>query len=141
MSYMDLRAKAQIKRDEGRRLKPYKCTEGYWTIGYGRNLDVNGITPEEADHIFNNDYDRARDIATLFPCWTTLNGPRQAVLVNMIFQMGAKGVMKFRLMQKALDERDWSRAAEEMLDSKWHRQTPERAERLAIQMRTGKWVD
>ena len=138
---MDNRAMQQIKQDEGFRTQVYRCSEGYLTIGYGRNLEANGISKDEAEYMFRNDYDRARDLASLLPSWSTLTEPRKAVLVNMIFQMGAKGVLKFRLMHKALQAREYDRAADEMLDSKWAKQTPKRAERLARQMRTGKWVD
>ena len=138
---MDKRGLEQIIRDEGIRLKPYRCTEGKLTIGVGRNLEDTGITKEEARYLLHNDYDLARDTATLYPCWTSLNGPRQAVLVNMVFQMGAAGVSKFRKMFSALDKKDYDLAATEMLDSRWHRQTPKRALRLALQMRTGKWID
>jgi len=55
--------------------------------------------------------------------------------------MGAAGVSKFRKMFSALDKKDYDLAATEMLDSRWHRQTPKRALRLALQMRTGKWID
>jgi lysozyme len=59
----------------------------------------------------------------------------------MVFQMGASGVSKFRKMLAALDKKDYDLAATEMLDSRWHEQTPKRAQRLALQMRTGQWID
>jgi lysozyme len=138
---MDKRGMDQIIRDEGSRAKPYRCTEGKLTIGIGRNLDDVGLSQDEIRYLFQNDYDRARDTATLLPCWTVCNSPRQAVLVNMVFQLGMRGLMKFKRMMAALDVKDFDRAADEMLDSKWNQQTPKRAQRLALQMRTGKWID
>lgn len=137
----DTRTKNQIWKDEGFRKFPYKDTVGKLTIGVGRNLDDVGLSEDEVKYLFNNDFDKARDLAALLPAWYSLNGPRKAVLVNMVFQLGLGGVSKFKKMIDALSRKDYEEAANQMLDSKWHRQTPNRAERLAIQMRTGKWVD
>ena len=54
----------------------------------------------------------------------------------MVFQLGKTGVSKFKKMLKALKKKDYKEAANQMLDSKWHTQTPERAEGLASLMRT-----
>ena len=48
-----------IKRHEGLRLKPYLCTAGKLTIGYGRNLETNGISGDEAEYLLKNDIERA----------------------------------------------------------------------------------
>lgn len=45
----------QLKIDEGFRAFPYKCTAGFLTIGYGRNLDTNGLRRTEAQLLFDND--------------------------------------------------------------------------------------
>jgi lysozyme len=44
-----------IKTHEGLRLNVYQCTAGKNTIGYGRNLDDNGISKDEADFMLRND--------------------------------------------------------------------------------------
>lgn len=141
MSYDDNRARAQIWKEEGFRKFPYRDTVGKLTIGVGRNLDDVGLSEDEIRYLFNNDFEKARERAALLPAWTSLNGPRKAVLVNMVFQLGLAGVSKFKRMLEALARNDYDAAAAEMLDSKWHKQTPGRAERLSIQMRTGTWVD
>ena len=48
-----------IKRHEGLRLKPYKCTAGKTTIGYGRNLTNVGISESEALIMLKADLEKA----------------------------------------------------------------------------------
>jgi lysozyme len=133
----------QLKRDEGFRGEPYKCTEGYWTIGYGRNLETNPLTEDEAEILLKNDvnYTLARLIAVDLLPSITLDEltPRQAVWVNMAFQMGVSGVLRFKKAIRAYLDEDYRTCAEEMLDSRWSMQTPNRAHRLADQMISGEW--
>jgi lysozyme len=49
----------------------------------------------------------------------------------MVFQMGVAGVSKFKRFLAAALAEDWQRAHDEMLDSKWAKQTPSRAKELA----------
>ena len=56
------------------------------------------------------------------------------IVVEMVYQMGAFGVSKFKGMLKALSEKDYKRASYEMLDSLWARQTPNRAKRMSERM-------
>ena len=133
----------QLKRDEGFRGEPYKCTEGYWTIGFGRNLETNPLTMDEAEILLENDVNHtlARLIAVdLLPSITIDElTPRQAVWVNMAFQMGVSGVLRFKKAIRAYLDEDYRTCAEEMLDSRWSMQTPNRAHRLADQMISGEW--
>lgn len=127
----------QLKSDEGLRLNPYKCTEGYLTIGYGRNLETNGISENEAEVMLVNDIYRVMESLNDYGLLIDHTQPRQDVLINMAFQMGINGLLKFKNMLRALDDRSYSLAAKEMLNSLWAKQTPERAKRLARQMRLG----
>ena len=127
----------QLKRHEGLRLKPYHCTEGRLTIGYGRNLDDVGITDAEAEQMLMNDAAKVLDQLQRVPTFCELDETRQAIIANMCFQLGYSGLMKFSNMWAALQERDYSRAANEMLDSRWAKQTPNRANELAAMMREG----
>ena len=56
----------------------------------------------------------------------------------MVFQLGIGGVSKFKNMWKALGEGDYQTASEEMLDSRWAKQTPKRAESLSATMKSCK---
>lgn len=127
----------QLKSDEGLRLKPYKCTEGYDTIGYGRNLETNGISENEAETMLMNDICRVMESLNNQGLLIDHTKPRQDVLINMAFQLGVSGLLKFKKMIRALDDRNYSEAAKQMLDSRWATQTPNRANRLAKQMRSG----
>lgn len=121
----------RIKRHEGLSTKPYYCTAGKLTIGYGRNLE-NGITEAEADYLFQNDLKKAKAGAETFLAYQAINEVRREVLIEMVFQMGVRGVSKFKRFLQAAYMHEWAEAAEEMLDSKWAREdSPERARELA----------
>lgn len=129
---------AELERDEGLRLKPYRCSAGRLTIGIGRNLDDVGISVEEARHLLHNDIARtAADLDRLLPWWSTLDEVRQRVLLNMAFNMGAAGLAGFRQTLGFVRAGLWGAAADGMLASLWARQVGPRAVRLAEMMRTG----
>ena len=88
----------QLKSDEGLRLKPYKCTEGYDTIGYGRNLETNGISENEAETMLMNDICRVMNSLNDHGLLVDHTSPRQDVLINMAFQLGVSGLLKFKKM-------------------------------------------
>lgn len=127
--------------DEGLKLKPYRdSVHQKLTIGVGRNLDDVGISREEAMFLFRNDRDRAKDAVRNRLPWTEFHDPvRRAVLISMAFQMGINSLLDFKLTLKAVEARRYEDAAEHMLDSRWAKQTPARARRLAEMMRTGEW--
>lgn len=131
----------QLQRDEGLRLHPYTDTVGKTTIGYGRNLDDKGISATEAQTLLTNDVADVEAILTnRLPWFSNLDPIRQAVLVNMTFNMGFNGLEQFTKMLEAAAQGNWDEAATEMLDSKWATQVGDRASRLAQQMKTGEWV-
>lgn len=125
-------------RDEGLRLKPYRCTAGKLTIGYGRNLEDVGITAYEARQMLEHDVVRClHDCVTFFPWFNGLNAARQAVIVNLRYNLGLAGVRKFMRMFAAIARGDFETAADELLASKWAGQVGDRATRLARQLHTG----
>lgn len=127
-----------IKSDEGLRLMPYKCSEGFLTIGYGRNIEQNGIREDEAEYMLVNDIKTAEESAkSLVNSFEGLSDARKIVLVSMVFQMGYTGVSKFKNMIAAINKKDFGRAASEMLNSRWANQTPARAKRLSEKMMKG----
>lgn len=130
---------ADLKRDEGMRLRPYRDTVGKLTIGYGRNLDDRGITAEEAEMMLQHDLATAeRECAISFDWFAALDDARQSVLVNMAFNLGLSRLRGFGVMLACVREGDYAQAAEEMLRSKWAKQVGGRADRLAAQMRYGR---
>jgi lysozyme len=59
----------------------------------------------------------------------------EEILIEMVFQLGRTGVKKFKNMWKALAEHNYLGASFEMLDSRWAKQTPNRAKDMADQMK------
>lgn len=149
-----------IRYDEGERLSVYKDTEGYWTVGVGHLLTKNPskdvaikeldktvghssygyINKQESASILQKDIDMAIlgiSKTSLSVTYTRIDGPRRAALVNMVFQLGLNGVLGFKNMIKLLTEGDYENAANEALNSKWARQTPNRARRVTDVIRYG----
>mgnify|MGYP003656801140 CR=1 FL=1 len=128
----------QLVSHEGLRLKPYLCTAGKMTIGVGRNIDDVGISEEEAYILLGNDIDRCCHALDIYvDWWRGLDDVRQRVLVDMMFNLGANGLMAFSRMWTAVAGQAWDLAADEMLDSKWADQVGVRARTLSEMMRTG----
>jgi len=136
----------RIKRHEGLRLYPYKDSTGNWTIGYGHKMDTvsqhihqHGLSEEEVNHLFDLDFKIAERVLSLLPdrVRRNCNEIRRGVLIEMIFQMGIYGVMKFKKMLAALEVPDFEVAADEMLLSRWYQQTPSRCRELSDIMRAG----
>ena len=132
-----------IDHEGGILLKPYKCTANKWTIGAGHlikeremNEFRNGITYETGLKLFLIDYSLAkRDMQTfLMPCGDTENIVKE-VCIEMAFQLGLTKLMMFKKFQKKIIEKDWNGAIEEMRDSRWYKQTPNRVEALIKKMK------
>jgi len=137
------KATDQIKEDEGLVLHVYDDSLGYATIGYGRLIDKRkngGINQDEANYLLENDVNaRLVVLKNAVDCFTRLDVARKAVLLNMSFQLGITGLLKFKNTLAKIEAGDYQGAADNMLKSLWARQTPNRAQRLAEQMRTGQW--
>jgi lysozyme len=132
---------AWVAREEGFRSKPYRCTEGYLTVGYGTNLDA-GLSREEAALLLRYRLDRAaEEVARALPWSARLDEVRRSVLVAMTYQLkgGIAGLLKFKGTLAAIQRGEWEKASDLMLASRWAEQTPARAKRTAEAMRTGAW--
>ena len=124
---------------EGIRNLPYSDSEGFLTIGVGHKLDAIPLSPAVIQMILEDDIAHVeRELHHVIPYWHEgLNHERQNIIVEMAFQMGATGVKNFKKMWEAIKEEDFTKAAKEMLDSRWHKQTPNRAKSLAERMERG----
>jgi lysozyme len=124
-------------RDEGFRLKPYRCTAGKLTIGVGRNLEDLGISRDEALYLLDNDIVRVRaEVIQAFPWFVGLTQDRQEVILSMVFNLGLYRFSRFHQTIKAIQAGDYQKAARQMRGSLWYRQVGARAERLAQRMET-----
>lgn len=131
-------AKDSVKIHEGLRLNPYRCTAGKLTIGYGHNIEDNGISNDVADYILDEDLRAsAREATYAIDNFHELNEHRQAVLIEMAFALGLPRLRGFVKMIKAVSQHDYQEAAEELLDSKWAREVGKRALVLSEKMREG----
>lgn len=132
--------KNMTKDFEGLRLKPYRCTAGKLTIGYGRNLDDIGISQAEADMMFERDFAMAEsEVKRLCKVnqidWENLIEQRFYVLTDMMFNLGYNRLSKFNKFLYALKTGSYTAAADEMLDSNWAKQVGNRATQLSALMR------
>jgi lysozyme len=130
----------QLKRDEGLRLKPYVDTVGKVTIGYGTNL-TDGIDQGEAEYLLSNRLNQKRlELLAALPWVADLDEARRGVLFNMAYNMGVPGLLKFRNTLDLIKAGSYETAAKEMLRSAWSTQVGDRATRLSLQMKSGRWV-
>jgi len=131
-------AKKLIKLHEGLKLKPYECPSGYITIGYGRNIQQNGITLAEAEMLLDNDIERViTELEKWLSVFNELSENRKAALIDMSYNLGFNKLFQFRRFLAALQKKDFELAAKEMLDSKWAAQVGNRATVLANMMKEG----
>ena len=121
-----------IKRNEGLRLKPYKCSAGKLTIGYGRNIEDNGISLAEAEMMLSSDIKSvAEEIRRLIPDFDSLELPQKTALIDMGFNLGITRLSMFKKMLAGVNVRDFKTAAMEMLDSRYANQLPNRSSKNA----------
>ena len=129
-----------IKRHEGFRDRVYLDSEGKLTCGWGHYLWVGSKVPSLCcEEFFKQDLaDAVNAFRTIPPIFRRqLNPVRARVITEMIFNMNVSKVLQFRQMWEAIEARDFERAADEMLSSKWATQVGQRAVELAEIMRKG----
>ncbi len=129
--------KEWIKHHEGLRLHPYTDTVGKITIGYGRNLQDNGISKAEAELLFQDDFQRCQNELGHFRWYNQSPEHIQNALINMCFNLGIYRLLGFKKMIAALIDKDYTQAAIEALNSKWAKQVGQRAKDVALMMRQG----
>lgn len=151
-----------LKFEEGWRSRPYIDTRGYPTVGYGfligpRGANISSYTfelPESVGETWLNyhvrqtidDMKATTVIASaLASCLEAdsralFYNPRAAILISMAYQMGVPGLANFRNTLLNITNQNWFGAETGMLKSKWASQTPKRARRHALQMKTGEWA-
>ena len=123
-------------RHEGIKLKPYHCTSGKLTIGIGRNLEDRGITKEEAIYLLNNDIHSFHEqLLDKFSFYKSLEGARRDAVLNLAFNMGVYSLSKFVKALSYMEDKQYDKAADEFMDSKWARQVGSRATEVTDMIR------
>ena len=123
---------SSIRKHEGFRSKVYKDTLDFDTIGYGFAVKDLVLDEDIANIILQRKLEALiRSIEFKFSWYADLPNAVKDVVIEMCYQLGVKGVSKFRKTIKHLENEEWEVAADEMLDSKWAVQTPNRAKALS----------
>lgn len=140
------RLRQELAEDEGCKYEIYLDVHALPTFGIGHliveadpeyNQPVGTpVSEERVRRAFNLDVVvTLEDCDRLYPDFDELPEECQLIIANMMFNLGYPRLSKFKNMKAAVDARDWNRAADEMVDSRWHDQVPNRAKRLVGRMR------
>jgi len=131
----------QMARDnENLTFTPYHDTVGKLTIGYGRNLEDKGISHSESELLLANDVTVSHALLLAeFGFYKSLSEVRQAVMMDMLHNMGMGGLKQFKKMIRALMIGDWDEAAAQMKDSQYWDQVGVRAKRNWMMVRFDKY--
>ena len=133
-----------VKKHEGYRNKVYLDTLGKRTVGVG-HLCVEDFWEDDKEYeekflmtILEHDLQTAikgaKELMEDHGC-ADIDEQAEEILIEMVFQLGKNGVSKFKNMWKALAEKNYIGASYEMLDSRWSKQTPNRAKAMAKTMK------
>ena len=136
----------ELEVDEGVKYEIYNDHLGYPTFGIGHLVRDNDPesgepvgTPVSEDRVieaFNQDVETVlSDCNILYDDFGDLPEEAQLIIANMMFNLGRPRLSKFKGMKAGVDSRDWKKAADEMVDSAWYRQVPNRAGRLVSRMK------
>ncbi|MBD1147775.1 glycoside hydrolase family protein [Pelagibacterales bacterium SAG-MED31] len=135
MRYRELQKR--IKENEGFSLKPYNDQLGFLTIGYGHlilpsesNLAKKKITKIKLEKIFIKDIKKAIKDYEKFLKKNTFNKNDEELLIEMVFQIGVKRVLKFKNLLSNMREKNKYLVCFEMMKSLWYNQTPNRVKKL-----------
>ena len=134
---------ASVKKHEGYRNKVYLDTLGKRTVGVG-HLCVKDFWEDDKEYeekflmtILEHDLQSAikgaKELMSENGC-NDIDEIAEELIIEMVFQLGKTGVSKFRNMWKHLSALEYSMAASEMLDSRWAKQTPNRAQAMSAEM-------
>ena len=134
-----------VKAHEGFRNSVYRDTLGKRTVGYGHLCvedhweDNREYTGPELERVLEADLNNAiQGAERLCSDCPDLDDLAKETIIEMVFQLGETGVSKFKNMWKALKQSppQYDVAATEMLDSRWAKQTPNRAKEMSDHMRS-----
>jgi len=149
---MDLdKLQKELAEDEGCKYEIYLDHIGYKTFGIGHlckatdpenDMDVGAeVSKERVDECFEADIAMTiEDCNILYSNFKDIPEEAQLILANMMFNLGRPRLSRFLNLKAAVDTEDWMEASVQMMDSKWARQVPNRAERLCSRMEKLSWL-
>jgi len=122
----------QLKIHEGYKPKVYKCTAGVDTIGIGFAIKDLELSEDVCELILKEKLQALEErFEDKFDWFKTSPIEVRNVMLNMAYQLGFRGFCKFKKTLSYLENAEWESASKEMLDSKWAKQTPNRANELS----------
>jgi lysozyme len=135
-----------LEREEGVKYEIYLDHLGIPTCGVGHMLipedEEHGcevgtpVSEERVAALFEADLKIVEDDCwQLFDHYEHLPDNIQLVCAAMAFQLGRSRLSGFKKFRAAINEGRWSDAADEMIDSRWYKQTTARAERMIALVR------
>ena len=136
----------ELKIDEGVKYEIYLDHLGLPTFGIGHLvIDTDPeheapvgtpVSESRVNECFDNDVEVVLgECRKLYDDFDELPEEAQLIIANMMFNMGRPRLSQFKGMKAGVDARDWNRAADEMVDSRWYKQVTNRADRLVNRMR------
>ena len=120
-----------LKGYEGYKPTWYTDTEGYETIGFGFKKDSLRLSRQVSSLILREKINDLYINMAVYPWFLEINPNARMVLVELSYQVGIAGMLKFKKMLKAIQDNDYITASKEILDSKLARQTPQRVKDLS----------
>ena len=124
--------KASIKQHEGYVGIVYKDSLGIDTIGYGFAIKDLELDEDICDIILDRKLKDLNDRIKIKFDWYKYMPPKiKDIVTEMCYQLGVTGFSKFRKTIAYLQNKEWKNASVEMLDSKWAKQTPNRAKKMS----------
>lgn len=137
--------KKELIQDEGVKYEVYLDHLGYKTLGIGHlckatdpenDFEVGQeVSKERVDECFLADIEQViEDCTILYDEFFTLPDEAQLIIANMMFNLGRPRLSKFIRMRENVIKGNWKSAEEEMRNSRWFDQVPNRAERLCARM-------
>ncbi len=140
------RLQRELTEDEGCELSLYLDHLGYPTFGVGHLVKEDDpefgqpigtpVSQERVDECFKADIESVLDdCVKLYPTFEAMSEEVKLIIANMMFNLGYPRLSKFKKMKAAVDRGDWEEAANQMEQSRWFRQVPNRASRLVDRMR------
>ncbi len=125
--------KKRIKTNEGYSNKAYKDQLGYQTIGFGHlirkkdEIILNKVYSKKyLETLFEKDFKKTLDDFNKNFKKLSLKKNEQELLIEMIYQMGIKKVLKFKKVIYYLKTKQKNMVCLEMMKSLWYKQTPKR---------------
>ena len=121
-----------VKLSEGYKPTVYKDTLQIDTIGYGFAIKDLYLDEEVCDIILEQKLKKLiKSADKKFEFLKYMPQEGKDVVYEMCYQLGINGVSKFKKTLAYMQDKKYDKAAVEMLDSLWAKQTPNRAIKLS----------